>query len=29
MAYDRNAPYNEPLLPPPDDKVIDTEILKK
>jgi len=30
MAYDRNVPYNElPLLPPPEDKVIDTEILQK
>ena len=30
MAYDRNTPYNElPLLPPPEDRVIDTEILQK
>ena len=30
MAYDRNLPYNElPLLPPPEEKVIDTEILQK
>ena len=30
MAYDRNVPYNElPILPPPEDKIIDTEILQK
>ncbi|MBD99538.1 MAG: hypothetical protein CMO34_06815 [Verrucomicrobia bacterium] len=30
MKYDRNIPYNElPLLAPPDEKVIDTDILKK
>jgi len=30
MVFDRNVPYNElPLLAPPEEKVIDTDILKK
>jgi Fic family protein len=30
ILYDRNKPYNHlPLLPPPDKKIIDTEILQK
>ncbi|MBN4077561.1 Fic family protein [bacterium AH-315-C20] len=30
MAYDRNVPYNElPLLPPPQEKIDDIEILQK
>lgn len=30
MAYDRNTPFNElPVLPPTEDRIIDTEVLKK
>lgn len=30
ILYDRNKPYNQlPLLPPPEEKIIDTEILQK
>ena len=30
IPYDRNKPYNQlPLLPPPEEKIIDTEILQK
>lgn len=30
MAYDRNVPYNElPLLPPPEERISDMEILQK
>lgn len=30
MAYDRNTPFNElPALPPTEDRIIDTEVLKK